>query len=142
MSGHSICRTQCPCYIYMNYARKTDKEIKDIERMMLSRAIRSKTPLLIGLFVTVFAFIAGFILPNKHGGVINGPTIKVLIFASCCGVFSILFFHILQIARKRDLFDGSYCCVCKECKSIYYSSESQCECGGRLEPQEYYNKIE
>jgi hypothetical protein len=124
----------------MKYERKSDKEIALLKRKMVKDVLRSREPLLFGVIVILLTFLFGSFLPSRYTGVIPGPSVKIALFSILAGAGVALFTFIIQILSRRKISDESYFGICKTCLSTNHNGKSKCECGGKIEPQEFFNE--
>ena len=126
----------------MKYKRKSEAEIAILKKKMLKDVLHSKEPLLFGCIIVPVTFVLGSFFPSRFTGVIPGPSVKIALFSLCAGVGVTLFTLIIQILSRRKISDESYYGICTNCLKINPDNKkTKCKCGGKIEPQEYFNKI-
>ncbi|GEM_PF-6053464 len=68
-----------------------------------------------------------------------GLNLKTLVESSKYGIASFIFLYVLQIINGKDISLDTFNRICKTCYTLYKRPKFCCECGGKLEPIEYYD---
>ena len=125
----------------MKYKRKSQDEIVKIKRRMFKNVLLSKEPLVYGAVSMPTFFLLISFIPSRNTGDIRGPSLKILLFSVLIGIGVSVFTYIFQLISRREISDESYFGICRSCLSSNHDGKSKCKCGGKIEPQEYYDEM-
>ena len=127
----------------MTWKRKTEHEIAEHSKSLLHESRNPKEPATFAVIVTVIFFLVlnytPFLLEIDEP--LEDPWSNLAI-AIVCGLVTFVSFYIKQIWQKRSIESEVEFTICNQCNKTDHQGNQECECGGKLEPCDYYTNID
>ncbi|MDQ8188523.1 hypothetical protein QEH53_23265 [Pelagicoccus sp. SDUM812002] len=126
----------------MSWKRKSEREISVIDDQMKREARKPHTPALFSGTTIVLSFLGLSFLPSMHRSPEPaGMTLKGLTLAVSFGAIAFTIMYLVQLKTKRNIGSDTGFGICDRCHETNHDGKRKCHCGGRFEPNEFYEKI-
>ena len=124
----------------IQFVRRDEKEIETIREKMISEAKDPTQAVIYGTVTGFLAFIILAIFPTKYSPDPMGISFETLGWASLAGFIATLILYGIKLKNKRDPMNDGTFGICSGCSRIDHAGKKKCECGGVIEPHEFYRK--
>ena len=123
----------------MSWKRKSEDEVIILKKNILRESRNPKTAAIYAGTGTIMSFLALSYIPTDLGPPDPpGASWLGLIISTVCGVGIFALMYLMQVWQKRNIGNEVNFRICKQCNEIDHVGNKNCECGGELEPSDYY----
>ena len=121
------------------YVRRSDAEVELIRKRLIRESRRPWEPLFIGLGVGLILPAFEFVIGSEVHKPLEADFSFLVTLGLVFGFAAFLITYYRQIKSGRGPSRGVYLWLCASCKKKHEENLKECDCGGVVEPIEFYS---